>query len=205
MQLLDRCRAFVSISPGSHLACHLRKAQAAGKQLEMGVAIGVDERLVMAGAVSAGYGSDEYRIAGGLVGAAISLFPGKTIAVETPSDSEILLEGSIDPNKTGLEGPFLDYAGIPKSNPSAPVFEVTYLRHKRNPIFRGAAIGYEGAEDHILYALLATAGSLDFHGSPIRQRIQNFLLKRGMFRQFQFVGALRQKLKGNQIWKAGLE
>lgn len=195
MQLIDSNHAAVSVSQKSHLTRQIEMAERKGSSLEMAMSIGVPDTMVMAAGASVPYGVDEFHSAGGLAAKPVVLVNCKTIQVEVPKSSEIILEGRIVPKVRIQEGPFLDYAGVPKSNPSAFIFEVICLRHKRNPIFRGAAIGYEGAEDHILYSLLATAGSLDFHGSPMRQRIQNFLLKRRMFRQFQFVGALRQKLK----------
>ena len=195
MQLIDSNHTAVSVSSKSHLARQIEMAERKGSSLEMAMSIGVPETMVMAAGASIPYGVDEFHAAGGLAKKPVVLVNCKTIQVEVPKSSEIILEGRIVPKVRIMEGPFLDYAGVPKSNPSALVFEVICLRRKRNPIFRGAAIGYEGAEDHVLYALLAMAGDLDFHGSPVRQRIQNFFLKRGMFRQFQFVGALRQKLK----------
>ncbi len=195
MQLISRNRTYVSISPNSHVARHLGMAEKEGKPLEMAVAIGVDERLVMAGAAAVPYGVDEYGVAGGLAQAPVALRKCHQVDLEVPADAEIVLEGTLLPGLRGREGPFLDYAGIPKANPSAPVFEVTHLQYRKTPIFRGALVGNPGAEDHRLYALIASAGCLDFHGSKARQYTQNMLLTFGYFRMFQHLGVLGQKAR----------
>jgi UbiD family decarboxylase len=195
MQLISRNRTYVSVSPNSHLGRHLGMAEKEGKPLEMAVAIGVDETLVMAGAAAVPYGIDEFSIAGGLSQSPVVLRKCREVDLEVPTKAEIVIEGRILPGLRGREGPFLDYAGIPKANPNAPVFEVTHLEYRKTPIFRGALVGEPGAEDHLLYALIASAGCLDFHGSKARQFIQNLFLRVGYFRIFQHLGVLGQKAR----------
>lgn len=192
MQLLEPRTAAISISPRSHLAIHLTRAESNGRPLEMAVAIGVNETLIMAAAAAAPYGVDEYSLAGGLNQGPVTLTECKTVDLEVPSYSEIVIEGRIMPEIRVKEGPFLDYSGIPKEDSKALVFEVSCLIHRNNPILRGAAIGMPGAEDHLLFSLLCHAGCLDFHGSRIRQKLQNILLKKRWFKTFQGAGAFRQ-------------
>lgn len=192
MQLLSSRTTAISISPGSHLAVHIEKAARRGVPLEMAAAIGVDETLIMAGASAPPYGVDEYYLAGGLSRKPVELIACNTVDLAVPASSEIVLEGTIDPTERVSEGPFLDYAGIPKKDPNGYVFDVSALKFRNNPIFRGTAVGLPGAEDHLLCSLLSKAGCLDFHGNRIRQKVQNTLIKRGFFRTFQFVGRVRQ-------------
>jgi len=190
MQLLGPKIATVSVSPRSHLAEHIKKAEKLGKELPMAVAIGVDERLIIAAAASPAYGVDELALPGGLLGKPVELFRCLTQPLEVPADSEIVIEGYIKPGIHVQDGPFLDYAGIPNTNPSAYLFEATGLFFRHNCIFRGTAVGNPGAEDHILYSVLAHAGLADFHGSRLRRLIQNFLLKHRAFRLFQYSGRI---------------
>lgn len=195
MQLLEPQKTAISISPRSHLALHLKKAESKGIPLEMAVAIGVDETLIMAAAAAPPFGVDEYHLAGGLTQKSITLTRCQTVNLEVPASSEIVIEGKIVPKLKIREGPFLDYAGIPRADTNASVFEVSCLMYRDNPIFRGVAIGIPGAEDHMLYSLLASTNSLDFHGSKVRQMFQNALLKRGFFKAFQIMGRLKQVFK----------
>jgi len=191
MQHLSSNTTAISISPRSHLAIHLSKTEKQERPLEMAVAIGVDEPLIMCAAAAVPFGVDEFYVAGGLRQRPVELVKCNSIDIEVPAYSEIVLEGKILPGVRIKEGPFLDYAGIPKFNPQAPVFEVTGMMFRNNPIFRGAVIGQAGAEDHLLYAFLSKADCLDFHGSRIRQKIQNALLKKGIFKAFQKMGKFR--------------
>src|SRR3990172_3070095 len=104
MQLLDSRKTAVSISPGSHLALQLSKAEKVGIPLEMAVAIGVDENLIMAGAAAVPFGVDEYHIAGGLKQTPVELIRCRTVDVEAPACSEIVLEGNILPGVRVKEG-----------------------------------------------------------------------------------------------------
>jgi 4-hydroxy-3-polyprenylbenzoate decarboxylase len=195
MQLLTANTAAVSFSPKSHLAQHLQKAQELGQSLEMAVAIGVDERLIMAAAAAPPYGVDEYTLAGGLAQKPVELTQCLTVSNEVPAHSEIVIEGYIDPRTKVMEGPYLDYAGIPSCNPEARLFRAEAVMYRNGAIFRGTAVGRPGAEDHMLYSLLANAKLADFHGSPVRQRLQNYLLRRGSFRLFQFTGRIHRILR----------
>jgi UbiD family decarboxylase len=195
MQLLSPKQTAISFSPHSDIALHVSKAEERAKPLEMAVAIGIDETLIMAAAAAFPYGTDEYYLAGGLNQEATALTRCRTVDLEVPASAEIIIEGKILPGMRVKEGPFFDYSGVPNSNPSASVFEVSCIMYRDNPVFRGATIGIPGGEDHLLFTLLSCADCLDFHGSRIRQKIQNAFLKKGMFKTFQKVGQFRRFLK----------
>jgi UbiD family decarboxylase len=190
MQVMGPKEATVSTSAGSHLARHFAKAEAAGQPLEMAVAIGVSEALMIAASAACPFGSDEYDLAGGLQNDAVQLVKCRSIHHEVPADSEIVIEGIIKPGVRVQDGPYFDYAGKPSTNKNAFLFEATRLLFRNNPIFRGTSIGGPGAEDHQLFALLAKLDLVDFHGAPAKQWVQNQFLKMRLFRPFQFAGSL---------------
>jgi UbiD family decarboxylase len=203
MEILGPSQTTVSVSPRSHLARQLSEAEQRDEALPMAVAIGVDERLIISAAAAPAYGIDELALAGGLAGRPVELARCLTQPLEVPVDSEIIIEGFIKPGTRVQDGPFLDYAGIPSTNPSAHLFEVTALRFRDELIFRGTAVGRPGAEDHQLYALLSMAGLADFHGSRIRHLIQTFLLRRRAFRLFQLTGRASQFLPTGRSSRRG--
>ena len=198
MQIVAPNQTTVSVSPGSHLALQIRKAEKNNEALPMAVAIGVDERLIMSAASAPAYGIDEYALAGGISGRPIELVRCATQPLEVPVDSEIIIEGFIKPGVQVQDGPFLDYAGIPSTNPLAHLFEVTALFFKNDFIFRGSAVGRPGAEDHQLYSILSRAGLADFHGSRIRHSMQTFLLRRRAFKTFQLTGRIGKFTRGTK-------
>jgi len=192
MMLLDRNTATLSVYPHSHLARHLRNAEKLGKPLEMAVAIGVDERLMIAAAAAAPYGVDEYTLAGGLAGEPLRITRCVTIKEEVPADAEIVIEGSIEPGVRVSDGPFFDYTGVVNTNPGARLFRVSALMFRDEFIFRGTSVGRPGAEDHILYSLLSRLDLADFHGSRLKRTVQNALLKHGLYRLYQLAGRLHR-------------
>lgn len=188
MQIVAPNQTTVSVSPRSHLAFQIMKAEQKKEPLPMAVAIGVDERLIISAAAAPPYGIDEYALAGGLTERPVELVRCMTQPLEVPADSEIIIEGFIRPGVRVQDGPFLDYAGIPSTNTRAYLFEATALLFRNSCIFRGTAVGRPGAEDHQMYSVLAHLGLVDFHGSRIRQSIQSFLLRRRAYRAFQLSG-----------------
>jgi UbiD family decarboxylase len=201
MQILNETQATVSVSPHSHLAMHMAKAEHSQRPLDMAVAIGIPEPIIIAGAAGLPYGTDELAVAGGLLTRPVEVIKCRTIDLEVPADAELVLEGKIRPGVRVKDGPYMDYAGIPSVNPRAYLFDVTAIMRRQRPIFRGMAVGRPGAEDHQLFALLSQLGLVDFHGSRIRQAMQNALLRCGLFRLFQWtgrLGRLKNRLKGKR-------
>jgi UbiD family decarboxylase len=190
MQLLGPTQTTVSASPKSHLGRHLAKAEKEGRPLPMAVAIGVSEAVIMAAATAYPDGMDEYELAGGLRQEPVDLISCQTVNLEVPAQAEIVIEGLIQPGVRVQDGPYFDYTGTLNTNPNAFLFEATRLAFRSNPIFRGASIGLPGAEDHQLFAFLAELNLVDFHGSWVKQVLQDSLLKQRHFRTFQLVGKM---------------
>ena len=189
MELLNSRQATVSTSANSHLGQHVAKSEKLGRPLPMAVAIGVSETTLMAAAAGIS-GVDEFELASALQTEPLQLVKCKTIDLEVPAMSELVIEGFIRNGERAQDGPYFDYAGKTTTNGSAFVFEATGMMYRNNPIFRGSSIGQPGAEDHQLFAALADVGLIDFHGNPLKRRMQNLLLRRRNFKAFQFVGGL---------------
>lgn len=201
MQLLGPRQTTVSTSSASHLGRHFAQAERKGQPLEMAVVIGAPEPVVMAAGSGYPAGLDEYDLAGSLCGSGVPLVRCKTVDLEVPAESEIVIEGHLQPGARVHDGPYLDYAGIPNENPSAYLFEATRVMFRNRPVFRGAAVGHPAAEDQQLFALLAEFGLFDFHDSRPRHWIQTGLIERRLFRLFQSAGRahapafLRKRMK----------
>lgn len=93
-------------------ARHLRKAMALGKPLEVAVAIGVHPLLVMAAATPIPVQLSEWLFAGIYAGEGVRLAKCKTLNLEVPSHSEVVLEGTIAPGEVLPDGPFGDHMGF---------------------------------------------------------------------------------------------
>ncbi|HON11816.1 MAG TPA: UbiD family decarboxylase [Chitinispirillaceae bacterium] len=188
MQIVGRNQTTVSVSPRSHFALHIAEAESRGEDLALAVAIGIPEAVVLAAAAGVPYGNDEFMLAGGFTGEPLKLARCGSVDLEVPADSEIVLEGFVKRGVRVQDGPFLDYAGIPSVNRNAYLFEVKRVCIREGAFFRGMSVGAAGAEDHQIFSVLSSLGMTDFHGSALRQLVQNFLLKSRLFTLFQYSG-----------------
>lgn len=190
MQLLSANRATVSASAGSGFAAHFAKAEKRGRPLPMAVAIGVPEAVMIAAGAACPPAMDEYALAGALQQAPVALHPCTALDLEVPASSEFVIEGHVLPGIRVQDGPYFDYCGVDNVDRRAYLFEAHRILFRSEPIFRGAAIGVPGAEDHQLFAFLARLDLLDFHGPRMKQRLQNVFWKRRRFRAVQWLGRI---------------
>ncbi len=116
-------------------AGHLRKAAALGQKLEVAVAIGVHPLLVMAAATPIPSQLSEWLFAGLYAGKGVRLANCKTVNLQVPSFSEIILEGTITPGDVLPDGPFGDHMGFYGGIENSPLIKFHCLTQKRNPIF----------------------------------------------------------------------
>ncbi|MBD3185528.1 UbiD family decarboxylase [Candidatus Bathyarchaeota archaeon] len=103
-----------------------------GGELEVAIAIGNAPQVMIAASTSPPKGVDELSIANAL--SPIELVKCKTIDVMVPAGSEIIIEGHFT-GETADEGPFLDLTGTLDIIRNQPVFEVTCMTHRRNPMY----------------------------------------------------------------------
>ena len=78
---------------------------------------------------------DEIDVAGGLVGEPIRMAKCMTIDLEVPADSEIVIEGLIDPELLEPEGPFGESHGYVALEDYNMSMQVTAITHRRSPVF----------------------------------------------------------------------
>ncbi len=110
-------------------------AEAAGRPLDVAVALGVEPALLIAAVVKSGpQGPDKMDLAGALRGAPVEMIRAETVAVDVPARAEIVIEGHVLPGVREAEGPFGENTGYYFTN-SSPVVEVTAVTHRRDFIY----------------------------------------------------------------------
>jgi len=115
---------------------HLRKAAEMGKKLEVAVAIGVDPLVIMAAATPLPIDLSEWLFAGIYGGAGLHLAKCKTVDLEVPAESEFVLEGTITPGETAIDGPAGDHMGYYGGvNEAAPLIRFHCVTHRKDPIY----------------------------------------------------------------------
>ena len=74
----------------------------------------------------------------------------KTVDLEVPAQAEIVLEGYVDPNERVVEGPFGDHTGYYSAPEEFPVFHVTHMTHRENPVYFSTVTGKPPTEDAVI-------------------------------------------------------
>ncbi len=130
-------------SGGSVLADGVRPS---GK-MEVAVAIGTEPVVTFASIVPAPPEIEEYLVAGFLRGSPVELVKCETVDLEVPASSEIVLEGYINLDELRSEGPFGDHTGFYSLEDLYPVFHVTCVTHRNDPIYAATIVGKPPQED----------------------------------------------------------
>jgi len=148
-----RLQVFDKRTTGMHWHLHKDAAenyQACEKRMEVAVAIGTDPALTYAATAPVPGSIDELLFAGFLRGEAVELVQCRTVDLQVPAHAEFVLEGYVDVDERRVEGPFGDHTGYYSLADEYPVFHVTALTHRRDPIYSTTIVGRPPMEDTYL-------------------------------------------------------
>jgi 4-hydroxy-3-polyprenylbenzoate decarboxylase len=118
-----------------------------GSRLEVAVAIGTDPSTTFAAIVPAPPEVEEFLIAGFLRGEPVEIVKCETVDLEVPANSEIVLEGYVELGELRSEGPFGDHTGFYTLTDDYPVFHLTCITHRKDPIYAATIVGKPPMED----------------------------------------------------------
>jgi 4-hydroxy-3-polyprenylbenzoate decarboxylase len=140
-------RAAVDIMARSSGGSILAEGERPSGKMEVAVAIGTDPAVTFSAIVPAPPEIEEYLIAGFLRGAPVDLVKCETVGLEVPASSEIVLEGYVNLDELRSEGPFGDHTGFYSLEDLYPVFHVTCITHRKDPIYATTIVGKPPQED----------------------------------------------------------
>jgi len=129
---------------GSH---YFREYAQACKRMPVAVAIGADPASIYAATAPMPRGVDEMLLAGFIRRKPVTLAKCLTVDMEVPADAEFVLEGYVDPGELRREGPFGDHTGYYSLADDYPVFHVTAITHRKNPVYNATLVGRPPMED----------------------------------------------------------
>jgi len=127
---------------GSVLADHTPSGK-----MEVAVAIGTDPALTFSAIVPAPPDVEEYLIAGFLRQKPVELVKCETVDLEVPASAEIILEGHVHLDELRTEGPFGDHTGFYSLEDIYPVFHISCVTHRKDPIYSTTIVGKPPMED----------------------------------------------------------
>ncbi|HKW24807.1 MAG TPA: UbiD family decarboxylase [Terriglobales bacterium] len=121
-------------------------SQPTGK-MEVAVAIGTEPALTFSAIVPAPPEVEEFIIAGFLRQKPVELVKCETVDLEVPATAEYVLEGYVNLDELRTEGPFGDHTGFYSLEDEYPVFHVTCMTHRKDPIYATTIVGKPPMED----------------------------------------------------------
>ncbi len=148
-----RLQVFDGRTTGMHWHLHKDAAEAyraSRGRMEIAVAIGTDPALTYAATAPLPGSIDELLFAGFLQGGPVELVQCRTVDLQVPAHAEYVLEGYADVNERRMEGPFGDHTGYYSLADEYPVFHLTAITHRRNPIYATTIVGQAPMEDTYL-------------------------------------------------------
>jgi len=119
----------------------------AGRRMPVAVAIGADPASVYTATAPLPRGMDEMVLAGFIRRKPVRLAKCLTVDLAVPAEAEFILEGYVQPGELRREGPFGDHTGYYSLADNYPVFHVTALTHRKNPIYQTTVVGRPPMED----------------------------------------------------------
>ena len=118
-----------------------------GSRLEVAVAIGTDPATTFSAIVPAPPEVEEFMIAGFLRGKPLEIVQCETVDLQVSANAEIVLEGYVELGELRTEGPFGDHTGFYTMTEEYPVFHLTCITHRKDPIYAATIVGKPPMED----------------------------------------------------------
>jgi 4-hydroxy-3-polyprenylbenzoate decarboxylase len=153
-------------------ARHWRSWKAKGEPMPVAIALGGESILPYAATAPMPPGISELLLAGFLNRGGIPLVPCKTVPLDVPANSELVIEGMVSTQAGGIgfnprvrradgqpeplgpgavfEGPFGDHTGYYSLPDRYPLFEVSAITHRRDPIYPTTIVGLPPQEDYYM-------------------------------------------------------
>ena len=147
IQIKDSKSAIMHWQKHKRGAQHAEISKDEREEIPAAIIIGSDPATVFSGIAPVPEGLDKYLFAGITRKKGIKTVKCKTIDLEVPANAEIVLEGYVDPTNLQDEGPFGDHTGYYTPVESFPVFRLTGMMSRKNPIYVTTVVGKPILED----------------------------------------------------------
>lgn len=131
-------------------ANHFRQWQARGEPMPIAVAIGADPATLLAAVTPVPETLSEANFAGLLRAQRTRLAAAATVPLLVPAEAEIILEGTIAPDDTALEGPYGDHTGYYNAAEKYPVMRLSAITTRRQPLYLSTFTGRAPDEPAVL-------------------------------------------------------
>lgn len=129
---------------------HKRWKELSKEPLPVAVVLGADPATILGAVTPVPETLSEYQFAGLMRGKKTELVDCKTIPIKVPATAEIVLEGHVSLQDYRDEGPYGDHTGYYNSVEQFPVFTVSAITMRKDPIYLSTYTGRPPDEPSIL-------------------------------------------------------
>ncbi len=207
MQIYDRNTTGMHWHIHKDGAHHYHEYLRAGKRMEVAVAVGTEPAVTYSATAPLPRGVDEMLLAGFIRQKPVEMVKCVTVDIEVPAEAEFIIEGYVDPDEIRVEGPFGDHTGYYSLKGDYPVFHVTAITHRKNPVYSATIVGKPPMED--CYMALATERIFLPMIKTVLPEIKDYMLPwEGVFHNIAVV-AIEKEFPGhavkvmNGLWGSG--
>ena len=153
-QILNAGEMSFLAQPFHRFGKHIVKARRLGRtRHQAAVVFGVDPILAYTCTIQVPDDTNDFHVAGGLRGRPVDLVHARTVDLDVPAHSEIVIEFEVDLTRDVLEGPLGEYTGYYTPASMKPLARVTAITHRADAICQALLTGIPPTENHILKQL----------------------------------------------------
>jgi len=151
MQVLGRDRTIMRwLKHRGGAQHHSRWKGAKSEPLPAAAVLGADPGTILAAVTPVPDTLSEYQFAGLMRGRKVDLVDCKTVPLKVPAEAEIVIEGHVSLDEYAEEGPYGDHTGYYNSVERFPVFTVSAITMRRDPIYLSTFTGRPPDEPSVL-------------------------------------------------------
>jgi 4-hydroxy-3-polyprenylbenzoate decarboxylase len=151
MQVFDERTAGMHWQTHKQGAEHYRRMRHHGlRRMDLAVAVGADPATMYSSILPLPPDLDEMMIAGFLRQSPVEMVKCQTCDLEVPANAEIVLEGYVELGELRTEGPFGDHTGFYSLADEYPVFHVTCVTQRKEPVYATTIVGPPPMEDYYM-------------------------------------------------------
>jgi len=154
MQVVDKQSTLMRWLAHRGGAAHHRQWLEKGEEMPVAVAIGADPATILGGVTPVPETLSEAQFSGIYRGASTALVEAQTVPLLVPASAEIILEGHVSLTDTLPEGPYGDHTGYYNSVEPFPIFKVSAITHRQDPVYLSTFTGRAPDEPSVLSAAL---------------------------------------------------
>jgi 4-hydroxy-3-polyprenylbenzoate decarboxylase len=160
------------VLPQQHLGIIFAMWKALDRPMPFALALGTEPVVPFVAGMPLDDHVNEADFIGGYLGEPVEVVDAETVDLQVPATAEVILEGTVSVRETAPEGPMGEYSGYlnPGAGTRQPVFYVSAMTYRDQPIVPVVAAGEPVEENHTCWGLAISAQvlwELRRHGFPV--------------------------------------